>query len=302
MKRMKNKLLKIAIVLFPFALNAQDNEVKLTTYLTPYAGINFQGNLTSEQTGTAHKRGNYNAFATDFDLNVKVEGESKSAVGATFGFTYGNHWTKQDRKWNPGIEIDFFHNIGNHESKLSNPENEEVTNVVGANAEKVIEFVDEHYGKGHHNFSNSMTMTSWNTAGNFTLSYTFNEKISFNTALGVGFSAIMLKDAESLQTSPAEAVPGYETTKENGGGAVNHFNTKADAFNNVLFGQLRLGTKFQFTPKIAWSLDARGTYRGATEFTFGSTKYIDHAPTDNWNYSIDKAMGYMLTTGVVITL
>jgi hypothetical protein len=298
---MKKNLLKIAIALIPFTLTAQENEVKTTSYFAPYVGVNFQGKLNAEQTGTAHKRGNYNAFGTDFDLNVKVEGESKSAVGATFGFTYGNRWTKQDRKWNPGIEIDLFHTVGKHESELSNPENEEVSNMVGPNQDKVIELVDEHYGKGHHNFANSMTMTSWNTAGNFTLSYTINEKVSFNTALGVGFSAITLLDAESLQTSPAEAVPGYETTKDNGGGAVNHYNTKTVAYNNVLFGQLRFGTKIQFTPKIAWSLDARGTYRGATEFTFGSTKYTDHAPTDNWNYSIEKAIGVMLTTGLAIT-
>ncbi len=299
---MKKNLLKIAIAILPFALNAQDNEVKTTTYCSPYVGVDFQGTLNTEQTGTAHKRGNYNAFGTDFDLNVKVEGESKSAVGATFGFTYGTRWTKQDRKWNPGIEIDFFHTVGKHKSELSNPENEEVTNVVGPNKDKVIEFVDEHYGKGHHNFANSMTVTTWNTAGNFTLAYMINEKLAITSAIGLGISAITLKDAESLQTSPAAADPGYETTKDNGGGAVNHFNTKSDAFSNVLFGQLRFGTKFQFTPKIAWSLDARGIYRDATEFTFGSTKYTDHAPTDNWNYSVDKALGYMLTTGIIITL
>ena len=42
---MKKNLLKIAIAILPFALNAQDNEVKTTTYCSPYVGVDFQGTL-----------------------------------------------------------------------------------------------------------------------------------------------------------------------------------------------------------------------------------------------------------------
>lgn len=299
---MKKNIFKLGFVLFPIALSAQDNDMKLSSYITPYVGVNFQGSLNTEQTGTAHKRGNYNAFDTDFDLLVDVKGKSKNSSGATFGVTYGNLWTKKDRKWNPGFEIDVFHTNGKHESKLANPYNEEVANISGSNLDSVVALVEEHYGAGHHEFSNTMTMSTWNAAGNFTLSFALSSKISINTALGLGFSAVTLKDAKSLQTSPAAATPGYETTNDNGGGPVNHFNTQPNASNNLMFGQFRVGTRIQFAPKIALTIDVRGTYRGAGDFTFGSTKYTDHAPTDNWNYTIDKGVGYMLTTGLVKTL
>jgi hypothetical protein len=65
--------------------------------------------------------------------------------------------------------------------------------VVGPNGDSVLAFVEEHYGAGHHKFSNTMTMNSWNAAANLTLSYDFSSKISVNGALGVGFTAATLK-------------------------------------------------------------------------------------------------------------
>ena len=100
----------IALVLVPFSLLAQDKASTTSTYITPYAGVMMQGVTNTEQTGTAHLRGNninINFFRTDFDLKVRVTGESESTTGNTYGFTYGNIWKKDGRKINLGFEIDF---------------------------------------------------------------------------------------------------------------------------------------------------------------------------------------------------
>jgi hypothetical protein len=298
---MKN-FIRMAFVFAPFFLSAQDKGTIMSTYISPYAGVTFQRVVNTEQTGTVHKLGNYNSFYTDFDLQVKVKGKTKSTMGYTYGLTYGSVWNKEGRKLNPGFEIDIFHNNALHKSELSNPNNQEVTNVVGANRDSVVAFVEEHYGAGHHKFSNIMTMNSWNAAANLTLSYHFSSKISVCGALGVGFAAITLKEAESLQVSPASSIPGYETTSDNGGGPVNHFNSQPDASNNLMIGQFRLGAKIQLAQKVALQIDASGMYREKGNFIFGSTKYKDHAPTDNWTYMINRGVTDMLTAGLCISL
>lgn len=294
-----NKLIKIlfkmALVFLPFSLSAQ-------TYIIPYGGVTLQGVSNVEQTGTAHKRGIDNAFDTDFDLHVKVTGESKSTVGYTYGFTYGSVWSKSGRKLNPGFEIDIFHNSASHKSKLSNPNTQEVTIFAGSNANAVQAYVEKHYGTGHHKFSNTMTMNSWNAATSLTLSYDFSTKISVNGGLGIGFSAVKLREAKSFQSSPAPEDPGYETTNDNGGGIVNHFNSQPNASNSLMFSQFRLGTKIQLVNKVTLRLDARGIYAGENNFIFGSTKYSDHAPTDNWTYMIDRSLIYIISLGLIINI
>ena len=292
----------LVFVLAPFLLSAQDNGTNMSTYLSPYAGVTFQGVVNTKQTGTAHLRGNFNVFSTDFDLQVIVTGESASTMGYTYGFTYGSVWKKEGRKLNPGFEIDVFQNSSAHESKLSNPNTEVVANVVGPNRDSVLSLVGQYYGAGKHTFSNTMTMNSWNAAVNLTLSYDFSSKISVNGALGAGFTAVTLKNGVSLQSGPAPADPGFEAATDNGGGVVNHFNSQPNASDNLMFGLLRLGTKIELVENVALRIDARGMYMGESTFVFGSTVYTDHAPTDNWTYMIDKGITYAITVGLRVSL
>ena len=293
------KFIFCAFVFAPILASAQNKSTVMETYISPYAGMAIQEKMNTEQTGTAHKLGHFNEFDTDFDLKVKVQGNSKSTVGYTYGLTFGSVWKKEGRKFNPGFEIDLFNITSTHESKLTNPQNEVVANLVGPNGDSVIEFVDEHYGAGLHQFSNTMKMNSWNAAVNFTLSYDLSSKISINGALGFGFAAVSLKDAESLQASPASANSSYEMS---GGSPVNHFNSQTDASANLMISKFRVGAKIKLSKKIALQFDASGVTQGKGDFNFGSTKYIDHAPTDNWKYSINGGTSYQLTTGLCINL
>ncbi len=299
---MKRQFFKLITLLLPFGAMAQNTPASVSSYVKPYAGIVFQGAQQTSQTGTAHKRGNYNEYETDFDLNVHVKGNSKSGIGASYGITYGSTWKKEGRKFNPGFEFDIFHITSTHTSKLSNPNTEIVSNVIGAIGDSVLILVEEHYGAGHHTFDNSMKLSSWNAAANLTLSYAFSSKISLNGGLGVGFSAVTLKDAESKQSSPAPAVPGFETTMDNGGDVVNHFNSRPNASCNVPFGQLRIGGQIQLTNCMAMQIDARSIYRGQGNYNFGSTIYSDHAPTNNWEYTIEKGMSHSVNVGIALTL
>mgnify|MGYP000103009710 FL=1 len=69
-----------------------------------------------------------------------------------------------------------------------------------------------------------------------------------------------------------------------------------------MIGQFRFGAKIQLLQKVALQIDARGMYRNKGNFIFGSTKYKDHAPTDNWTYMINRGVTYMLTAGLCISL
>lgn len=301
-EKMTKSFLYFVFVLAPFSLAAQNNVSPMSTYVTPYGGVLLQNSAEVSQFGTAHKRGNYNAFDTDFDLQVNVKGESKRSLGSTYGLTYGSVWNDEGRKWNPGFEVDLFYTHASHESSLANEDAEEVTNVSGPNGDSVLVFVEEHYAAGHHTFSNSMTQASWNAALNLTLTYNLSSSISVVGACGVGFTAITLAEAESLQSSPAPTDPGFETTTDNGGDVVNHFNSVPQAADNSLFGQLRLGANVQLAQNLALRFDARALFVGTSEFNFGSTRYTDHAPTDNWMYTIDRGVAQSIAVGLCYTL
>jgi hypothetical protein len=285
-----------------FAQNSnQDKTRNSSTYITPYVGVSIQSGLDVEQLGTAHKRGDFNEFSTDFDLLVDVNGKSNQGTGYAVGVTYGTTWQKPNSKLKTGFEFDFFSTKSNHESKLVNAMTEQVANANGDSLESVLEFVGDHYRAGHHAFSNSMKMTSLNAALDFTLGYSINERVSINSAIGLGVSGVTMTNAESKQSSPASANSNFEITNTTGE-PVNHFNSNTKSSSNNLFSQFRVGTKISLGSNIAVCVDARGIYRGQSEFTFGSTVYTDHPPTNSWQYSIDKGLSFLITTGLCIGL
>lgn len=295
-------IFKAVCLLLPATLLAQSTDNRSESYVQLYGGWGIQGPVNTEQTGIAHKRGDFNEFDTDFDLHVKVDGKSDVANVYTTGIVMGHLWTKNERKWNPGFELDLSRTYGKFKGMLANPEDEEVHRINGPNGAEVIEFVHEHYGAGHHTFSNTMNIEAWNLSGNFILTLAVRPKASLYTGFGFGFSGVSLTDAQSIQTSPAQTPPGYETTIDNGGGPVNHFNGQPNASSMLIFGQARLGIKIDLSNKIALLFDTRAFYRGKSDFTFGSTQYSDHAPTSHWNYSISKGTGMMLNVGVMFWL
>lgn len=295
-------IFKTVYLLLPCSLLTQIDDDQSESYIQVYGGLGLQGSMDTEQIGVAHNRGDFNEFDTDFDLQVKVNGKSNLANFYTTGIVMGHVWKKTERKWSPGFELDLNRTYGKHNSTLVNQQDQEINNVNGANGDDVIALVKKYYGAGLHNFSNTMNIETWNVAGNFILTVSINPKTSLYTGVGFGFSSVLFKNAESLQTSPAETPPGYETTADNGGGAVNHFNGQSNTSSILLLGQARLGTKMELSDKFSFIIDTRALYRGEGSFTFGSTQYSDHAPTDHWRYSVGRGIGVMLNVGVLFSL
>lgn len=287
----------IVCLLLPVTLFSQTNSNKTDTYIQPYGGIGMMGSAKTTQTGVAHKRGDYNAFGTNFDLHVKVEGKTDVSSFYNTGIIIGHRFTKKGRIFNPGFEIDLSRTSGKQISTLVNEETQEVHNMNGPKGKEVLALVEEEFGAGHHRFYNEMNLTALNVATNFTLSANVNSKIMAYGSIGLGLSSVNLSDAKSLQTSPADPKAGYETTKDNGGGSVNHFNGSTSASANLTFFQTRFGAKAKLTDNIFFLVDVCGYYQGKADFTFGSTRYSDHAPTNHWEYSMTNGKGISLNAG-----
>ena len=185
---------------------------------------------------------------------------------------------------------------------MSNPNTQVAANIVGPNQDSVLALVSTAFAAGQHRFENSMTMNSWNAATNLIFSYDVSTDISINGGLGVGFSAITMKDAKSFQSNPASANASYEMTTENGGGIANHYNSQSIATDNIMFSQFRLGTKVKLIDNLALLVDARGMFVGESTFNFGSTIYSDHAPTDNWIYKMGGSSLFSVNVGLCVNM
>ena len=69
-----------------------------------------------------------------------------------------------------------------------------------------------------------------------------------------------------------------------------------------MFTQFRLGSKYKVAQNVAIRFDARAMSVGESTFNFGSTKYLDHAPTDNWMYMIGQNTAYTITLGLCVNM
>ena len=274
---------------------------KYSTYLAPYAGVLFQRSQNVSLNSNVYKIGKFNYFNTDFDLIVDLIGKTDNTTGSIGGLTYGTLWHNDHSKFKHGFELDLFYKRSDHNSKLDNPDVEQIKNVNGPNIDSIINFINKEFCVHCHKFHNTMTMSSWNTAVNYILSYVISKKVSINGAVGLGLSFISLGNAVGLQEEPASPGEIYEFTKDNGGGPVNHFNSQPNANSKTVFAQFRFGTRIQLHHKLELLVDTRCIYQGASKYTFGSTVYSDHSPTDSWQYSIDNGWGFSLTTGLVFT-
>lgn len=282
----------------PFAVMSQTGK----TTVQVYGGYGILGSMTTEQTGAAHKRGDFNAFQTDFDLDVRVTGKTGSANFLTTGLSMGHVWTKEGRKVSPLFDLDINHTTGKFSSDLANPAAEQVINVNGPKGDSVRMFVAEHYSTGHHTFTNTADMATWNATANIGAAYALNEKLSLSLSLGLGFTSMTLKNASSIQTAPASPAKGYESTKDLDGDAVNHLNSQTVATSTALLTQVRLGANYKLTEKLAITFDARTAMKGAGTFNFGSTVYSDHPPTNNWLFKTGNSTNILLNLGLAITL
>lgn len=257
-------------------------------YLGAFGGVGITDNQNVEQTGVAHKIGTFNDGLTDFDLLVDVKGKAKRKTSGLAGVQLGYEWASMSSKIKPAFELEMMYLGASQNSNLANPNTEGVANTTatGSARDAIDTAVASHYGAGEHTFQNHTNMKIGLLMANGVFTYETNSMFKPYAGVGIGLALVNMTSASSLQTNPlldgSSATAGCETTV--GGGCVNHFNSKTKSSDYALAGQVKLGLRAEVNKNVSAFVEYRYLHIDSTEFTYGSTVYADHPPTDNWNY------------------
>ena len=252
-------------------------------YLGAFGGAGRTDSQDVEQTGVAHKRGTFNGGLTDFDLLVDVKGTAKRDTSGLAGVQLGYEWAPIASGIKPAFEIEMMYLSADQNSNLVNPNTELVSNTTatGGALDLIDAAVEAHYGAGEHKFENHMKMNMGVLMANGVFTYETNSMFKPYAGVGVGLALVHMAGATSFQTSP---VDGSQYEMSQGTTPVNHFNSKTNSNDYAFAGQVKLGLRAEITKNISAFAEYRYLHINSTEFTYGSTVYPDHPPTDNWNY------------------
>ena len=258
-------------------------------YVGAFGGVGRSDNQDVEQTGVAHKRGDYAVSGyADFDLKVDVKGKAKRDTSGLGGVHVGYEWATTSFKVKPAVELELMYMSSKQESDLANPNTEVISNIgtiSGGHADPT-DLVAEHYAGGEHRFRNSMDMNMGLLMVNGLMTYDSESIFKPYVGAGVGLALINMNSAVSYQTNPSGPIEQTSDTHEN----VNHFNSKTHSTDYAFAGQLKLGVRAEITKNVYAFAEYRYLYVSSTDYTFGSTVYTGHAPTDNWNVK-NESMG-----------
>ena len=255
-------------------------------YLGIVGGVGSTGGQGVEQTGVAHKQGSFNGGFPDFDLKVDVDGSVERSRAGVFGFHSGFRW-KTASSLKPAIEIEGLYHVGSQESALQNPDTEVLANIVEwsgqtYSAKYLRTNISDHYGPDEHRFANSMQVRTTLGMINGVVSYDRGARLKPYLGGGVGLAVIQMKDGVSLQTSPLNSSSPFEIDPVSKSD-VNHFNSQPDASDVALAVQAKAGLRSHLTSHVSAFAEYRLIHVNESNFTFGSTSYVGHSPTDHWN-------------------
>lgn len=281
---MNNSLFKGAILAGCAVLGAATAHAEEARgfYVGGFGGVGRSDDQHVEQTGVAHKRGNFNHGYPDFDLKVDVDGKVEHETASLFGFHSGYEWAIPSTSLNAAFELEGVYYKANQRSALENPATELLSNVVPYagqlhTSQDLAALVEEEYGAGEHRFANTMDMKMGLFMANGVLSKSVGSKMTPYIGAGVGLAAIEMKNAVSHQTNPSGPI------ELAGGEQVNHFNSKDHATALTFAAQGKAGVRYALTNRISVFGEYRYIRVSHSDFTFGSTVYAEHSPTDNWN-------------------
>ncbi len=282
MNKIAMKSLLLAAGIACAASVAQAADTGRGIYVGAFGGLGRTDNQDVQQTGVAHKRGDYAlAGFSDFDLKVDVKGSVKRNTSTLAGAHVGYEWAVPASKFKAAIELEGLYLDADQKSNLENPLTEVVANtdVEAESYSHLLEAVNEHYGAGEHRFKNSLNMNATLFLANGVATYDTGTQFEPYIGAGVGIALVNMKDAVSNQTNPSGPIELTSDTHEE----VNHFNSKTHASDYAFAAQMKVGVRTKLTDRISAFAEYRYVHVNATQFTFGSTSYVGHSPTDNWN-------------------
>lgn len=142
-----------------------------------------------------------------------------------------------------------------------------------------------------HDFVNKLPMDSgvFLANGVIALNLPSFSAVQLYVGGGVGAAKTWINKAISSQVNPPEA-------------GINHFNSKRSDSNWAFAAQAKVGLRYELT--CNWSVFAEYRYLhvNSSNYTFGDTRYPDHAPTTSWKVKV-KSMDYNLgVAGIQFTL
>lgn len=261
-------------------------------YVGAFGGIGSTADQSVEQLGTAHKGFVHTVDGQDeyytYDLLVDVDGTNEHETAAVFGGQIGYQWNT-DSAFKPAVEVEGIYLSANQRSNLVNLEDDGVTNIkvtdggvpTAVTDHNAIDMVTDHVletplSAGHHTFANTSKMKVALFGLNGVFTYDTGSKLKPYVGAGAGLAFVKMGDAVSLQTGPG-ANPELD-----GGVPVNHFNSRDNAEDIAFAVQAKAGVRYQLTQSVSLFAEYRYIRLDATDYSFGSTVYPGHAPTDNW--------------------
>jgi opacity protein-like surface antigen len=255
-----------------------------------FGGIGSTASQSIEQTGTAHKE-----FAGDrefegryylYDLPVRLDGRNVREMSTLVGGHLGYGWAVSSAL-KPAFEVEGLYLTAGQEAALVNAADEVITNitVIQDGAKQLVtrpneRHMVEHHGglaAGSHTFLNTSTMQVALFTLNGVVSYSKGGRWTPYVGAGVGMAVVHLDGAVAIQTGPG----GVESSGA-AGQVVNHFNSRDEASDVALAAQAKAGVRYRLSARTALFVDYRYVHLAPTVYTFGSTIYPDHAPTDAW--------------------
>ncbi|MFM7027294.1 MAG: outer membrane protein [Chakrabartia sp.] len=282
---MKNISIKSALLVGSALLGAGTAHAE-GLYIGAFGGIGRTDNQSVEQLGTAHKGYTHDTVYHTYDLPVDQDGnndrKSSTVFGGQIGYEFGSSSSIK-----PAIEVEGLYLSANQEAALANPDDEVPTHI-GEIIDGVkstvtdpedIAAVQEHgtLAAGTHTFLNTSKLKVGLFMLNGVVNFDKGGKLVPYVGAGVGMAVLHQDNAVSLQTGPG----GVEQSAA-AGEAVNHLNSRDHASDFAFAVQAKAGVQYKLSAKTSLFVEYRYINLAATEYTFGSTVYADHAATDAW--------------------
>lgn len=273
------------------AAMAADNDGGL--YIGAFGGVGSTSSQSVEQTGTAHKGFTHADEYYSYDLHVDVDGENEAKAVTVLGGQIGYQWNTGS-VLKPALEVEGAYLSANQRADLLNADDDGVANVrvttggtpVVVDDQDVLDMVTEHVldtplSAGNHTFTNTAKMKVALFTLNGVLTCDTGSALKPYIGAGVGLAFVNMRNAVSQQTGPGSLEMG-QVTADSASVPINHFNSRDNASDIAFAVQVKGGARLQVSDRVSLFAEYRFVRLAATDYTFGSTVYYTHAPTDNW--------------------